>query len=146
MLQTFPGGSFFNCLHCATGKKLLSWFHFLSNWSILQMSHCSCSTCDCWRWWLAARRQYQSSLGPGNMLKVNLKRGTDVLALTKCLDRPNTDGENKPSREPVDYLVGRVQMEVMREQLWSAENTEHGGVDLSIRSPVLNWVIQFVFV
>lgn len=72
--------------------QLLSWFHFVSNWSILQMSPCSCSTYDCWRWWLAARRQYQSSLGPGNMLKVNLKRGTDVLALTKCLDGPNTDG------------------------------------------------------
>ncbi len=66
----------FSIFHSVPPGQVLSWFHFRANWLILQIYHCSCSTLNCWYLWLCACCfQYQSSLKPGSVLKVNSKHG-----------------------------------------------------------------------
>lgn len=91
----------------------------------------------CERRHLVVTWRHQSALGPGS-LRPKLACAAEsslssVYVSGRTRHRPGN--ENKARRETADKLVGRVQVEVMRERLWRAENTGRRGADLSNRRP-----------
>lgn len=136
-LPVIPGGSFFNFPFRAIGESycpgsisiLIGWFGECIIVLVLLLTVATCGSVPAVISIKAFYSQEERSKWTQNTAQTS---GPSVFGWYQ------TESSAKTSRaemwESVDCLVGRVQMEVMRDRLWSAESTEHGGVDLSIQS------------